>query len=78
MSPPGEGLAVAGEPPVGRFGGTGRAAAEELFTACYPRLTGWVRRWSTMTRPRTRSPRRHSPGCWPAGPGLTIPRATCT
>jgi RNA polymerase sigma-70 factor (ECF subfamily) len=29
---------------VGRFEGTGRAAAEELFTACYPRLTGWVRR----------------------------------
>ena len=44
MSPPSEGLAVAGEPPVGRFWGTGRAAAEELFNACYPRLTGWVRR----------------------------------
>ncbi len=44
MSPSSEGLAVAGEPPVGRFWSTGRAAAEELFNACYPRLTGWVRR----------------------------------
>ncbi len=44
MSPPGERLAVAGEPPAGRLGGTSRAAAEELFNACYPRLTGWVRR----------------------------------
>ena len=42
MSPPSGGLAVAGEPPVGRSWGTGRAAAEELFNACYPRLTGWV------------------------------------
>ena len=44
MSPPSERLAVAGEPPVGGFWGTGRAGAEELFNACYPRLTGWVRR----------------------------------
>jgi RNA polymerase sigma-70 factor, ECF subfamily len=44
MSPPSERPAVAGEPPVGRSWSTGRAAAEELFNACYPRLTGWVRR----------------------------------
>jgi len=30
--------------PVGRFGGTDSAAAEELFSSCYPRLAGWVRR----------------------------------
>jgi RNA polymerase sigma-70 factor, ECF subfamily len=29
---------------VARLGIAGRAAAEELFTACYPRLAGWVRR----------------------------------
>ena len=30
--------------PVGRFLGTDAAAAEELFSSCYPRLAGWVRR----------------------------------
>jgi RNA polymerase sigma-70 factor, ECF subfamily len=29
---------------VGKFRTTDRAAAEELFNACYPRLAGWVRR----------------------------------
>jgi RNA polymerase sigma-70 factor (ECF subfamily) len=29
---------------VGMFRSTDRAAAEELFNACYPRLAGWVRR----------------------------------
>jgi RNA polymerase sigma-70 factor, ECF subfamily len=29
---------------VERFRTTDRAAAEELFNACYPRLAGWVRR----------------------------------
>src|SRR4029077_6970811 len=29
---------------VGEFRTTDRAAAEELFNACYPRLAGWVRR----------------------------------
>ena len=29
---------------VGKFRATDRAAAEELFNACYPRLAGWVRR----------------------------------
>jgi RNA polymerase sigma-70 factor (ECF subfamily) len=29
---------------VERFRATDRAAAEELFNACYPRLAGWVRR----------------------------------
>jgi RNA polymerase sigma-70 factor (ECF subfamily) len=41
---PGAGLAVAAEQPAGRLAGTGREAAGELFTACYPRLAGWVRR----------------------------------
>jgi RNA polymerase sigma-70 factor (ECF subfamily) len=31
------------DPPEGTFASTG-SDAEELFTACYPRLTGWVRR----------------------------------
>ena len=35
---------------------------------------GW---WTTMT-PRTRSPRRPSPACWPGGPVSTTRRATCT
>ena len=29
---------------MGKFRTTDRAAAEELFNACYPRLAGWVRR----------------------------------
>jgi RNA polymerase sigma-70 factor (ECF subfamily) len=29
---------------VEKFRATDRAAAEELFSACYPRLAGWVRR----------------------------------
>jgi RNA polymerase sigma-70 factor (ECF subfamily) len=29
---------------VGKFRATDRAAAEDLFNACYPRLAGWVRR----------------------------------
>jgi RNA polymerase sigma-70 factor (ECF subfamily) len=29
---------------VGTFRASDRAAAEELFNACYPRLAGWVRR----------------------------------
>ncbi len=44
MNPPRAGLAAAAERPEGRLGSTGRVAAEELFNACYPRLTGWVRR----------------------------------
>jgi RNA polymerase sigma-70 factor (ECF subfamily) len=38
------GVADARVQAVQRLAGTGRDAAEELFTACYPRLTGWVRR----------------------------------
>jgi RNA polymerase sigma-70 factor, ECF subfamily len=30
--------------PVGRFLGSDAAAAEDLFSSCYPRLAGWVRR----------------------------------
>jgi len=41
---PGASLAAGAEQPAGRFASTGRDAAEELFNACYPRLTGWVRR----------------------------------
>jgi len=29
---------------VARLGIADRAAAEELFNSCYPRLAGWVRR----------------------------------
>jgi len=41
---PGAGLAAAADQPAGSFASIGRDAAEELFTATYPRLTGWVRR----------------------------------
>ena len=41
---PGASLAAGAEQPAGRLASTGREAAEELFTACYPRLAGWVRR----------------------------------
>ena len=41
---PGASLAAAAERPAGAVASTGRDAAEELFNACYPRLTGWVRR----------------------------------
>jgi RNA polymerase sigma-70 factor, ECF subfamily len=41
---PGASLAATAEPPAGRLASTGRDAAAELFTACYPRLAGWVRR----------------------------------
>jgi RNA polymerase sigma-70 factor, ECF subfamily len=41
---PGASLAAGAEQPAGRLASTGREAAEELFTACYPRLVGWVRR----------------------------------
>jgi RNA polymerase sigma-70 factor, ECF subfamily len=43
-STPGASLAAAAEQPAGAVASTGRDAAEELFNACYPRLTGWVRR----------------------------------
>jgi RNA polymerase sigma-70 factor, ECF subfamily len=43
MNPPQEALASAPEHPMGRLSGN-RAAAEELFSACYPRLAYWVRR----------------------------------
>jgi RNA polymerase sigma-70 factor (ECF subfamily) len=41
---PGASLATGAEQPAGRPASTGRDAAGELFTACYPRLAGWVRR----------------------------------
>lgn len=41
---PGASLPAGADQPEARLASTGRAAAEELFTACYPRLTGWVRR----------------------------------
>ena len=41
---PGTSVAAGAEQRDGRFASTGRGAAEELFTACYPRLAGWVRR----------------------------------
>ena len=41
---PGASLAAAAELPASRFARAGREAAGELFTACYPRLAGWVRR----------------------------------
>jgi DNA-directed RNA polymerase specialized sigma24 family protein len=44
MGTPGVSLAVGAEQPVGRFASTGRDVAEELFNACYPRLTGSLRR----------------------------------
>jgi RNA polymerase sigma-70 factor, ECF subfamily len=37
-------LSTSRREPVGRFLGTDSAAAEELFSSCYPRLAGWVRR----------------------------------
>ena len=37
-------LAAGAEQPAGRLPSTGRDAAGELFHACYPRLTGWIRR----------------------------------
>jgi RNA polymerase sigma-70 factor (ECF subfamily) len=41
----GTSLAAGAEQSAGRLASTGReAAGEELFTACYPRLAGWVRR----------------------------------
>jgi RNA polymerase sigma-70 factor, ECF subfamily len=40
---PGAGTASLGDA-VEKFRATDRAAAEELFNACYPRLAGWVRR----------------------------------
>ncbi len=40
---PATGAASRGES-VGMLRSTDRAAAEELFNACYPRLAGWVRR----------------------------------
>jgi len=40
----GASLAADAAQPVGRLASTGRDAAGELFTACYPRLAGWVRR----------------------------------
>jgi hypothetical protein len=39
MNPPHDGLAAAANHPVGRLAGS-RAAAEELFSACYPRPAG--------------------------------------
>jgi RNA polymerase sigma-70 factor (ECF subfamily) len=41
---PGASLAAGAEQPEGRFASTGREAAGELFSACYPRLAGWVQR----------------------------------
>jgi RNA polymerase sigma-70 factor, ECF subfamily len=41
---PGASLGAGAEPPARGPASTGRDAAEELFNACYPRLTGWVRR----------------------------------
>ena len=41
---PGASLAAGADQPAGRLTATGRDAAEQLFTACYPRLAGWVRR----------------------------------
>ena len=41
---PGASLTAGADQPAGRLVGTGRDAAGELFTACYPRLAGWVRR----------------------------------
>ena len=41
---PGASLAAGAEQPAGRLASNGREAAEELFSACYPRLAGWVRR----------------------------------
>jgi RNA polymerase sigma-70 factor (ECF subfamily) len=40
---PQPGAASRGDP-VGTFRSSDRAAVEELFSACYPRLAGWVRR----------------------------------
>ncbi len=39
MNPPHDGLAAAANRPVGRLAGS-RAAAEELFSACYPGRLG--------------------------------------
>jgi len=41
---PGASPPAAAAQPAGRLASTGRDTAEELFNACYPRLTGWVRR----------------------------------
>src|SRR5215471_21866627 len=41
---PGASLAAAAERPAGMLESAGREAAGELFTMCYPRLAGWVRR----------------------------------
>ena len=41
---PGASLAADADQPAGRLASAGRDAAGELFTACYPRLAGWVRR----------------------------------
>jgi RNA polymerase sigma-70 factor (ECF subfamily) len=41
---PGASQAAGADQPAGRHASTGRDAPEELFTACYPRLAGWVRR----------------------------------
>ena len=41
---PGASLAAGADQPEGRPASTGRDAAGELFTVCYPRLAGWVRR----------------------------------
>jgi RNA polymerase sigma-70 factor (ECF subfamily) len=43
-STPGASLAADADQPAGRLASAGRDAAGELFTACYPRLAGWVRR----------------------------------
>lgn len=77
MGTPGVSLAVGAEQPAGSFASTGRDAAEELFNACYPRLTGGPGGLPTLTRTPTASLRRRLPGCWAAGPGLTALTATC-
>ena len=41
---PGANLAAGAQQPVARLASSGQDAAGELFTACYPRLAGWVRR----------------------------------
>jgi len=41
---PGVSLTAGAQQPAGRLASNGCEAAGELFTACYPRLAGWVRR----------------------------------
>ncbi len=60
---------------------SGRSTARRQRTSSMAAIPGWPAGsagwWTTMT-PRTRSPRRPSPGYWPGGPVSTARRATCT